>query len=406
MKTCITILFVLVLVTSAAHARAQSANDAVGLSAQSSDVKAPSPDDPRWSAWLGCWTPAPAARTEADTQVCIVPAADGHGVRMLTFAGGVETLAETLVADGAPRTATENDCTGNRSTRWATTGARFFSTSSLRCAGQPELKSSGVAALIAANRWIDVRVVDSGGRQEVRTQRFWRSSSAPPPAVAAVVAALQPVREQPVPTTADDVIDASATLPAVAVEAWLAESNARVPVDRRTLVHLSDAHVGANVIDLMVALAFPRKFEVLRTSSSRGGGFGVGALDGYFGADWNALADIYGIGYGCFALPYCFGYGGYYPVGDWYEQPGGGGGGGEPVDTTHGQVVNGKGYTRVQVREPDHASSGSRSGSEGISTGGSSSDGGSASSSGSSGASPAGYSGGGGTSTGLTAVPR
>ncbi|MEQ1731210.1 MAG: hypothetical protein ABL982_22810, partial [Vicinamibacterales bacterium] len=90
--------------------------------------------------------------------------------------------------------------------------------------------------------------------------------------------------------------------------------------------------------------------------------------------------------------------------------PAGGGGGGGVEDPTHGQVVNGQGYTRVQPREAVRSTPLYQGGTQTASGSGGGSDSGSVGSAGSgsesSGASPGGYSGGGGTATGLTAVPR
>jgi hypothetical protein len=108
------------------------------------------------------------------------------------------------------------------------------------------------------------------------------------------------------------------------------------------------------VIDLLVALAFPKKFEVHRTSSGGAGVLGISGGDDGFNGDWSYVADIYGLGLGCFSSPYCFGYGDYYPGDGWYFEPGGGGGGGgdggsEPA--THGQVVNGSGIRQFLVEQ-------------------------------------------------------
>jgi len=328
---------------------------------------------------------------------------------MLTFAEDTQVLDETMVADGRPRPAAEKDCVGERSVHWATEGPRLFSSSTLTCSGQPELRTTGILSLIAADRWMDVQVVVTGGREQVRTRRFWRSSLAPPAPVATFVQSLSPAREAVRGPSAADVIEASGNVSSVGVEAWLAESGARVPIDRHVLLQLSSAHVSTNVIDLMIALAFPRKFEVHRTASGGAGVFGISGGDEAINGNWSYVTDIYGLGFGCFSSPYCFGYGDSYPGDGWYFEPGGGGGGGsEPP--THGQVVNGSGYTRVQPRETDRGNPGQRGGNGQTASGGSSdgAGGGSASGSGgsdSSGASPAGYSGG-GASTGLTAVPR
>src|SRR5206468_1437754 len=77
--------------------------------------------------------------------------------------------------------------------------------------------------------------------------------------------------------TVDAVIEASRDVAPGAVEAWLAESGARLPVDRRTLVRLDDGHVHPRVIDLLIAEAYPKKFVVRgggsRSSSSLGSVF-------------------------------------------------------------------------------------------------------------------------------------
>ncbi|HUR32944.1 MAG TPA: hypothetical protein VM032_04060 [Vicinamibacterales bacterium] len=359
----------------------------------------------RWSAWLGCWTPS-ARSADADTLVCFVPDADGRGVRMLTFAGDREIAVESVVADGSPHPATEKGCTGERTSRWAAAGPRLFSSSTLICEGQPAITTSGISALLPADRWVDVQVATTGGREQVRTRRFWRSSAAPPAAVADVLRGLQPARAAAAALNADDVIEASRAVSATGVEAWLAESGARVPIDRRALLRLADAQVGSNVIDLLVALAFPGKFEVRRAASSGGGGFSGGSIiDGDFPGEWGYLADVYGLGFGSFGVPY-YGANGYFafqPGGYYYLPPAVGSGGG--VDTEHGRAVNGQGYTRVQPREAYRGTASTQSGG-GAQSAADSGSGGGSSSGGSSGASPSGYSGGGGSSTGLSAVPR
>ena len=345
-------------------------------------------------------------------QLCIVPTADGAGVRRITFAGDREVLAETIVADGAPQRSSEKDCTGTRQSRWAQSGTRLFLSSTLSCPNQPEVGTSGLSALISADQWLDVQVIKSRGRTEqTRVQRFWRSTEAPPSPVAREVSALISVRQRLPRVSVEDVIEASDAVPPSAVEAWLSEGDIRVPVTRRELVQLSRAHVHGEVIDLMVALYYPKKFEVQRASSSGGGGSGLGMLSDFYPGQWGLLSSEYGLGYGAYGVPFFFGANGYYQPGDIYFIPGSGGGGSTPGQETHGQVVNGQGYTRVQSREPYRgtATSSGGSGQSASSTGGNADSGGGASSagsSGSSGVSSGGYSSGGGGSTGLTAVPR
>lgn len=330
----------------------------------------------------------------------------------MTFAGDREVLAETLVADGAPQRSSEKDCTGTRQSRWAQAGSRLFLSSTLSCPNQPEVGTSGLSAMISADQWLDVQVIRSGGRNEqTRVQRFWRSSDAPPAPIADLVAAAVPPR-RPLPRiTIDDVIEAAGAVPPSAVEAWLSEGGVRVPVARQELLQLSQAHVNGNVIDLMVALYYPKKFEVQRASSSSGGGTGLNMLSDFYPGQWGFLSSEYGLGYGAYGVPFFFAVNnGLYLPNDIYFVPGNGGS--TPMqETSHGQVVNGQGYTRVQTREPYHAvatQSGSGQYSSSAGGGSDSGGGGGSASAGSSGGgvSSGGYSGGGGSSTGLTAVPR
>lgn len=366
-------------------------------------------DDPRWSAWIGCWTPGARPGQPSDTTVCLVP--DGTGVRMVTFAGEREALSERLVADGTTQALKEQACSGERVTRWSASGPRLFSTSTLTCANQPVVKTTGLSALVSADQWLDVQVAEVGGRERVRTRRFWRSTAAPPAAVADALRGVTSTRPVITATTVGAIIEASRTVASVGVEAWLAESRVQVPLDRRALVQLSDAQVAPQVIDLMVALAYPEKFEVHRSSSSGGGGsWSSGWLDDFYPGEWGYLADVYGYGFGSFGVPYFMGATGYgyYPGGFSYAPAGGGSGAAD--DTSHGQVVNGQGYTRVQPREAVRVTPLYQGGSQTASGSGGGSDGGSVGNSGgggdSSAATPSGYSGGGGTATGLTAVPR
>ncbi len=368
----------------------------------------PTSDAARWSAWVGCWTPGARPGLPSDTTLCVVP--DGAGVRMVTLAGEREVLSETLVADGSTHALKEQACSGERVTRWSSTSARLFSSSTLVCANQPAVKTTGLSALVSADQWLDVQVADAGGREQVRTRRFWRSTAPPPAAVADALRGVTSTRRVSAATTLDDIIEASRNVAPVGVEAWLAESRVQVPLDRRALVQLSDAHVAPQVIDVMVALAYPERFEVRRNGG--GGSWSSGWLDDFYPADWGYLADVYGYGFGSFGVPYFIGSNAYtYFPGGFSYVPAGGGGGGVVEDTTRGQVVNGQGYTRVQPREavrstPLYQGGGTQtaSGSGGGSDGGSIGSAGSGSES--SGASPSGYSGGGGTATGLTAVPR
>ena len=366
--------------------------------------------DTRWTPWLGCWTPTDVQRRSQDVQICVVPTTGDNGVRMITLAGEQTLLDESIVASGTAQQVTDGDCSSERTSRWASRGPRLLTVGERHCAGQPAERSSSISVLTGPNEWLDIQVAGVAGREGVRIRRYTRSTAEPPAAVADLV------RTRPVPggpaadvrvvPTVDDVIEANAVVSSRAVEAWLAETEPAMTIDRRGLVKLTDSRVPEPVIDLLVALAYPQRFDVRRPTASSGGAMDL-MSEGFF-APWQTWAgpwslDPYSLYYSPF-LPWgAFGlYSFYVPYNSGIVI--GGGGSTPPMAATHGQVVNGLGYTRV---EP-HVEAVTRSGNGSSSSGGADSSSGGSSSGGvsSGGASSGGYSSGGGGGTGLTAVPR
>jgi hypothetical protein len=377
--------------------------------AQGTTTRPPLADN-TWRPWLGCWTPIERAPRDVDIQVCIVPSADGSGVRMTTYAGDQQVLEETIAADGSTVPLNEADCRGSSSSRWASKGGRLFRVSELRCDGKAPQRTTEIATLEPSREWLDVQVTSVSGADHVRTRRYTRSTEPAPAAIADQLLARASDSTTDIVTIApDDVVEAAAQTSPRAVEAWLSESTMHVPVNKRTLLAMHQANVPPHVIDLMVARAYPRHFEV-RRSGSGGGSFGSFADDDFA---WIAPLDSLFYSYAGF---YYSPFGSYryfvdpslYPLGGYTIIPSDGV---AVQNSGPGRVVNGSGYTRIEPRQPPVVVGRTSDGSTGNSfeSGGSSSSSGSSSGSSSSGvsASPSGYSGGGGGGGGAqTALPR
>jgi hypothetical protein len=187
------------------------------------------------------------------------------------------------------------------------------------------------------------------------------------------------------PMSIEDIIEASAKVQSEALEAALDEANARFTVNSRVLKQLADNGVASNVIDLLVAQAYPEKFEVQRGVSSWGtssstsyGSAGFGSSSLYMGSTlypspmYDPFYSSYYY-YSPFAYPYYWGpsysyrygspfYRNYYNYNYYgFSGPGyyyggvpapSGGGTAQPgsADSRGGDgvVVNGRGYTRVR----------------------------------------------------------
>ena len=377
------------------------------LQAQQTPAAGEATGDGRWRAWLGCWIPAQPARPDEDVRVCVVPTAGQAGVRMITFAGDQRILDEPVVADGSLQRLTpgpHESCDGGTRSRWSTDGERVFTNAEAHCPGSAPQLTSGLSTIMRDGRWLDIQVAQVAGENRVRVKQYVRAAGdLPPSLVDEGFRAPAPVPIQAVRVTAEDIVEAHRAVGAQAVEAWLAEADVVVTLDKRALAHLADAKVPERVIDLLVALAYPEHFEVRRRESSSGGFF-----DPFANPGADDAFDLYALYYSPFGFSW---FNGGSPPDWWY----GGdvivppdGGGGSTTQSPHGRVVNGSGYTQVQPREAVHSAprsgSDTSSSSGGDSSSGSSSSGGGSGSGGSS-ASPAGYSGGGGGGGG-TAVPR
>ena len=339
--------------------------------------------DPRWHGWVGCWEPAATQNAQAPALarallVCVVPATGSTGVDVVTVADTQVVSRERMVATGQRSGVTRDACKGWESAEWSAAGTRVYLHSELACQGNLRRRSSGLMALTPEGEWLDVRAVSAGNRSTTRVLRY---EAAPLPATlpADVAAALRDpamLAAGPMPATADltfaDVAEASHQLDAQVVEAWLAESNQDFAMNAARLVAAKRAGVSDDVIDVMVALSYPRVFTVnpasreaefrppTETSGVASGyavrpyGWGGGGYyyspygwDAWWPYGYNPYSPFYspyaGYGYG----PWYGGYGGWY--GGWYYGGGGGviittGGGGPAAN--HGQVVKGRGYAQ------------------------------------------------------------
>lgn len=385
--------------------------------------------DVRWDPWLGCWeltadnvrdgaSAAPrlpngsstiTRRNGAGPRVCVTRAASG--ARFETTVGGQAAVDHTIVADATDRALTDDGCQGTQRAEWSRDGLRFFSRAELTCKDDPAPRRvSGLSMLAADGTWLDIQAVAIGSRETVRVRRYYRAAGEPSIPRATLAASS---------LSLDDVKEASGHVAARALEAALVETSAGYDLKGNQVVDLDNAGVPDSVIDLIVALSYPERFVVERTSGGGGGG-GTTFINDPFLIGW-------AFGYPAFYDDYFYSPYYYTPFGfsrrsyGSYSGFGLDGGGiavgvvpAGPQPSGAGRVVDGRGYTRVRPRETAVAEGsstvtrtrvpGSTSTSSAPPPDTSSS---SSSSSGSTASSGGGYSSGGGSSdTGRTAQPR
>jgi hypothetical protein len=232
--------------------------------------------DPHWLPWMGCWQLDTAVDPlgEADTGgrsvvTCLRPAEDG-AVEMAAFAAGTQAFSRAIRADAYRYPIEEPSCRGWHVYRWASAAPRLYSRAELRCEDGASRAISGMSVMAPDGGWVDIQFVDVGEPSALTIRRYRRASdlaaaaagapSLPPDLAARTLAAAA----QPATWTVEDVIEASTFVEGPVVEAAIYETGDEFDLDADALVALDDAGVSDDVIDLMVALTYPDRFDLER----------------------------------------------------------------------------------------------------------------------------------------------
>ncbi len=404
----------------------------VGATATVAAGQPAAPVDTPWLPWLGCWQLVEETGAQPEewedrrsyasrVVVCLTPAANedaGAGdVTVTTIADGDQILVEMLRTDGRPHAVGETSCTGDRRDTWSADGARIFTRSELFCEDDTARLVTGVGLMTSASTWLDIQLVETGGRGAVTVRRYRRASESatteagatplPAPLHAQARAAAHLISTTKL--SPSDIVEAHGITETAVVEALMVETQSTFELDGHALLELDDAGVPGDLIDLMVALSFPDRFVVDRSRSnvgalSGGGGFASADPWGPYGRSgfqqWYPFyASPFGYYYGWSSYDSLY----YSPYSSSVTLPDSGGA---------GRAYSGRGYTSVGAREPSQVSErrARRRGDSGgtsvqSATGRGSRSGGNSSSGGGGGrATSGGYSRGG--STGRTAQPR
>lgn len=317
--------------------------------------------DARWLPWLGCWEVEGAA--EGGAMLCLLPVSGDVAVEMVTVEESRIVGRERIRADGTTQDSSREGCRGWERASFSEDGRRVYLDGDHLCEGIVEQRSSGLLAMLSPTEWIDVRALEVDGRVSAGVARYRLA-----PIDVAEAAGLgdiaadraMAVRAARVSASAElsveDVIDASRHVNADVVRAWIAERGEPFRLDAGRLGRLADAGVPPEVIDVMVAVSYPRHFVLGddgRVSEAEPdpdvGSRAVGPRGrdpwGYprpprRGGFWDPFYGGYG-GYGGYYGG--FGYPGFFrPVVVVTR----------PAEGERGRVVNGRGYTRGDRSSP------------------------------------------------------
>ena len=340
---------------------------ATGLVAVNSASAQATNTGPRWQAWLGCWTSAPAGESYGSAQfappvVCIVPTASSDVVELATIADGKVVKRDSIDASGRERALQAKGCEGNQVARWSADERRVYLKSASSCDGM-RTSGSSILAMTQSGEWIDVRGVSAGEGENVRVARYHDIGL--PTSIPAEIADLLRGRAMAsqaariaagatIGTTA--VREATSSATAGVVEAWIMERAQRFALGASELVALADAGVPARVTDAMVAVSYPNAFQVAR-ADDRSARRGDDSEDAVYGRRIPVYLDPYyspwGWGYSRYGNN-AYGYNGYGYGGYGNGSYGPGYYGGSPIivvtgtqaGAAAGRMVKGRGYTQ------------------------------------------------------------
>ena len=367
----------------------------------------------QWLAWVGCWQSA-VERLAGDTRLCVVPI--DKGVEIKSVVGEEVTTVQRIVADNSIHQFDDQACKGTDRSEWSARSNMLFTQRELSCGSAPRQRVSVLSLMTAGPTWIEIQAVETTAEPVVRARRYERT---PIPDVLAnelpreltdrAILASERLGAQ-APTIAD-VVEASRKIATGGIEAMLFETKAHFALKSDNLIALTEAGIEERVIDLMLAISYPKYFAVNRQAPS----VQPQIFQDPFGFydDWD-----FGGPYQRWSMfaPYGFYYDGfgysswrirYFPLGNspaFFDSVEGVG----AVDTSNSssRAVKGQGYTR-NVNRPSSTgdSSGSAATASTSSSGSRSGDSGGGSSA-SSGGYSSGGSGGGDSGGGRTAVDR
>lgn len=397
----------------------------------------------RWMPFSGCWVPeenaAIGSSAVVGTMVCIAPVAGTQSADVATIVNRQVLHTDRINVTGAHIEKTIDKCPGWESATWSADGRRLLMRSEFACGDSVKVKGSGVFSLNADGDWVQVQGTAVGLNANARVVRYRPADVALVPGTVLTDSAM--VRTVPAengfammsvrqaagaPATVAAVLDLSKQVDQQVAQAWLSEFGKPAKLNAKDLVAMSEAGMPPELIDMMVAMSYPERFQLQARDAS-----GARPTNANFTTDsrptcnydrfdpYDRIYDSrfdqmncvnrYGSMYGVYPFGYLsgwrYGWGNYgYGYGrDYYgnspivivvRNPGDGDGVAQP----RGRAVKGGGYTQ----SPSGSSSAPRTTSSSGSSGSSSSSSSSGSGSSSSGSSSSGSSGG----EARTAKPR
>jgi len=318
--------------------------------------------DSRWLPWVGSWIMVPNTFSPTEGTVkeqyllTISPGGNEQSVTMKGYRNEEVLSEENIIVDGARHPLSSDKCTGWYMYSWSETGKRLLLHSESSCSGETLHLISGMSIIDDNGEWVDVQLLQNGKEKAVNIRRYKNvdNASITPGGISANNPAFARISSGS-SFSINEIIELSAKVEPEVLEAALMELRRPFPINSKQLERLADSKVPSEVVDIMVALSFPDKFTVERSTiaSVQRPTAQAGSLldidecwdDEYPFLPWYWRSTFYGscdywdIGWKAWPGWYYYYWG--YP--DF---------GGKARGIDAGRLVEGRGYVRVQPNNP------------------------------------------------------
>ncbi len=316
--------------------------------------------DTRLLPWIGSWrllsSGVNADQNELVQEFLLIisPGDSENSLTMKGYRDGKLSAEENIIVDGLRHQITDDKCTGWYQYSWSENGRRLLFNSESNCPGDPPRKISGMSIFDEKGHWLDIQLLHNGEDIVTNTRKYRNvDSDSVMPGANAVNRTSSARSASGRSFTIVEIIELSSKVESEVLEAALLETGKPFPINSKKVAELADLKVPSRVIDLMVALSFPDKFNLQGRAISLARETEIQPYY-YFPERYHYCLNNYRyfpwhwtpydcIPYGYSYLGWYTGYGWYYPLWTYpYYYTGGGGGGG----AEHGRLIKGKGYTR------------------------------------------------------------
>lgn len=231
--------------------------------------------DVRWLPFIGSWRLTSNTINTVGTVLnekyvlTIRPEDKGKVITIESARDDVVMFEERIEADGLRHPLNKDGCTGWYSYTWSETGKRLLFTGESTCGDDLMQEISGILIIDTAGNCVDIKLLKNGEEKAITIRRYQSADINLAPPIPTIMSKASVARVSAAANfTLDEVIELGGKIEPDVLEAALVEMRSSFPINSKQLVRLSNAGVPTQVMDLMVALSFPKKFTVERAALS------------------------------------------------------------------------------------------------------------------------------------------